>query len=224
MPPVSNSLSTDLYELNMVQAYLDRGENKEAVFEFFVRRLPARRGFLLAAGLGRRARLSRGLALFRRRHRLAEKHRPLPGKPDRLSARLPFHRRRACDAGRQRLLCQRAAVAHHRAAAAGATGRDPADQHSAFPDADRLEGGAHGAGGARQGAVRFRPAHRARRRGRAVFGARELPRRLCRRRQCASRRALRRADRRHHGAFLRAGARRRGAGLREFRARAARTA
>jgi nicotinate phosphoribosyltransferase len=51
MPPVSNALTTDLYELNMVQAYLDRGENKEAVFEFFVRRLPARRGFLLAAGL-----------------------------------------------------------------------------------------------------------------------------------------------------------------------------
>lgn len=44
-------LLTDLYELNMVQAYLDRGEDKEAVFEFFVRRLPARRGFLLAAGL-----------------------------------------------------------------------------------------------------------------------------------------------------------------------------
>jgi len=35
----------------MVQAYLDRGEDKEAVFEFFVRRLPARRGFLIAAGL-----------------------------------------------------------------------------------------------------------------------------------------------------------------------------
>lgn len=44
-------LLTDLYELNMVQAYLDRGEDKEAVFEFFVRRLPPRRGFLLAAGL-----------------------------------------------------------------------------------------------------------------------------------------------------------------------------
>jgi nicotinate phosphoribosyltransferase len=44
-------LTTDLYELNMVQAYLDRGEDKEAVFEFFVRRLPERRGFLLAAGL-----------------------------------------------------------------------------------------------------------------------------------------------------------------------------
>jgi nicotinate phosphoribosyltransferase len=51
MTPSTSPLSTDLYELNMVQAYLDRGEDKEAVFEFFVRRLPARRGFLLAAGL-----------------------------------------------------------------------------------------------------------------------------------------------------------------------------
>ncbi len=47
----ASALTTDLYELNMVQAYLDRGEDKEAVFEFFVRRLPSRRGFLLAAGL-----------------------------------------------------------------------------------------------------------------------------------------------------------------------------
>ncbi len=51
MIPLTSPLTTDLYELNMVQAYLDRGENNEAVFEFFVRRLPPRRGFLLAAGL-----------------------------------------------------------------------------------------------------------------------------------------------------------------------------
>ena len=51
MTPSTSPLLTDLYELNMIQAYLDRGEDKEAVFEFFVRRLPARRGFLLAAGL-----------------------------------------------------------------------------------------------------------------------------------------------------------------------------
>jgi len=51
MTPSSSPLLTDLYELNMIQAYLDRGENGEAVFEFFVRRLPARRSFLLAAGL-----------------------------------------------------------------------------------------------------------------------------------------------------------------------------
>src|SRR3974390_1386513 len=49
--PSSSPLLTDLYELDMIQAYLDRGENGEAVFEFFVRRLPARRSFLLAAGL-----------------------------------------------------------------------------------------------------------------------------------------------------------------------------
>ena len=51
MTSPESPLTTDLYELNMVQAYLDRDENKEAVFEFFVRRLPERRGFLLAAGL-----------------------------------------------------------------------------------------------------------------------------------------------------------------------------
>jgi nicotinate phosphoribosyltransferase len=44
-------LLTDLYQLNMVQAYLDHDETKTAVFEFFVRQLPARRGFLMAAGL-----------------------------------------------------------------------------------------------------------------------------------------------------------------------------
>jgi nicotinate phosphoribosyltransferase len=42
---------TDLYQLNMAQAYLDHGETKEAVFELFVRKLPPRRGFLMAAGL-----------------------------------------------------------------------------------------------------------------------------------------------------------------------------
>jgi len=44
-------LLTDLYELNMVQAYLDAGMMQTAVFEFFVRKLPASRGFLVAAGL-----------------------------------------------------------------------------------------------------------------------------------------------------------------------------
>jgi nicotinate phosphoribosyltransferase len=51
MTPSTSPLTTDLYELNMVQAYLDHREDKRAVFEFFVRRLPARRSFLLAAGL-----------------------------------------------------------------------------------------------------------------------------------------------------------------------------
>ncbi len=48
-PP--SALLTDLYQINMIQAYLDHGETEPAVFEFFVRNLPARRGFLVAAGL-----------------------------------------------------------------------------------------------------------------------------------------------------------------------------
>ena len=46
-----SSLLTDLYQLTMLQAYFDKGMNDTAVFEFFVRRLPENRNFLLAAGL-----------------------------------------------------------------------------------------------------------------------------------------------------------------------------
>ncbi len=51
MLAASSPLLTDLYQLNMIQAYLDHGDTKTAVFELFSRTLPARRGFLLAAGL-----------------------------------------------------------------------------------------------------------------------------------------------------------------------------
>src|SRR5258707_15859218 len=51
MLPAASPLLTDLYQLNMVEAYLAEGETKPAVFEFLVRRLPDRRGFLVAAGL-----------------------------------------------------------------------------------------------------------------------------------------------------------------------------
>jgi nicotinate phosphoribosyltransferase len=44
-------LLTDLYQINMMQAYLDHGATDVAVFELFARTLPERRGFLLAAGL-----------------------------------------------------------------------------------------------------------------------------------------------------------------------------
>lgn len=47
----TSPLLTDLYQLNMLQAYLDHGEDGTAVFEFFVRKQPERRSFLMAAGL-----------------------------------------------------------------------------------------------------------------------------------------------------------------------------
>jgi nicotinate phosphoribosyltransferase len=50
--PVSASpLLTDLYELTMLDAYYRLGMEQPAVFEFFVRRLPHARNFLIAAGL-----------------------------------------------------------------------------------------------------------------------------------------------------------------------------
>lgn len=44
-------LLTDLYELNMAASYLRRGMTGPATFSLFARRLPAHRGFLIAADL-----------------------------------------------------------------------------------------------------------------------------------------------------------------------------
>lgn len=46
-----SALLTDLYQLAMLQAYQAYGFTKTAVFELFVRTMPERRGFLMAAGL-----------------------------------------------------------------------------------------------------------------------------------------------------------------------------
>jgi nicotinate phosphoribosyltransferase len=47
----SSALLTDLYQLTMVQAYLEEDLLDEAVFSLFVRRLPEGRNYLLACGL-----------------------------------------------------------------------------------------------------------------------------------------------------------------------------
>jgi len=46
-----SALLTDLYQLTMLDAYLGQGMCDQAVFEFFVRRLPENRSFLMVAGL-----------------------------------------------------------------------------------------------------------------------------------------------------------------------------
>ena len=48
---MTGALTTDLYELTMAASYLHRGMTAPATFSLFARRLPARRGFLVAAGL-----------------------------------------------------------------------------------------------------------------------------------------------------------------------------
>lgn len=44
-------LLTDLYQLTMLQGYFEQDMEETAVFEFFSRKLPAKRNFLIAAGL-----------------------------------------------------------------------------------------------------------------------------------------------------------------------------
>ena len=46
-----SALLTDLYQLTMLQAYYEHNMEEVAVFEFFVRKLPNNRAYLLAAGL-----------------------------------------------------------------------------------------------------------------------------------------------------------------------------
>ena len=36
----TSALLTDLYQLNMIQAYVEHGQTETAVFEFFVRNVP----------------------------------------------------------------------------------------------------------------------------------------------------------------------------------------
>lgn len=47
----SQALLTDLYQVTMLQGYFEQRMNETAVFEFFVRRLPPKRNFLVVAGL-----------------------------------------------------------------------------------------------------------------------------------------------------------------------------
>ena len=49
--PSTSALLTDLYELTMLQAYAAAGMGETAVFDFFARKLPSQRNFLIAAGL-----------------------------------------------------------------------------------------------------------------------------------------------------------------------------
>ncbi len=51
MDILKSPLLTDLYQLTMLQGYIEEGLHEEAVFEFYVRQMPENRSFLIAAGL-----------------------------------------------------------------------------------------------------------------------------------------------------------------------------
>jgi len=51
LDPVRSALLTDLYQLTMLQGYFEQQMEQTAAFEFFARKLPHGRNFLMAAGL-----------------------------------------------------------------------------------------------------------------------------------------------------------------------------
>ncbi len=51
MNPLASPLLTDLYQLTMLHAYFTHDLRDTAVFELFVRKMPERRNFMMAAGL-----------------------------------------------------------------------------------------------------------------------------------------------------------------------------
>ena len=62
MKQSDDALLTDLYQLNMMAAYIEYGMTGTAAFELFVRKLPASRGFLMAAGLDQALRFLEAIA------------------------------------------------------------------------------------------------------------------------------------------------------------------
>ena len=122
MDPGASPLLTDLYQLNMIEAYLAHGETKTAVFEFFVRRLPARRGFLMAAGLEQALDFLEDLRFCADEIGWLKDTGRFSARTARLPFRFSLYRRRPCDAGRNDLLCRRADPARDGAAAGGPAG------------------------------------------------------------------------------------------------------
>ena len=137
-----SALLTDLYQINMIQAYLDHGETRTAVFEFFVRNLPPRRGFLVAAGLEQALDYLEGL-------RFSAAEIDWLKSTGRFGQNLLDYLAEFRFTGDVHAMpegtvffANEPTLADHRAAAAGAIRRVAADQHPALPNSDRRESGA----------------------------------------------------------------------------------
>ena len=206
MSEATSPLLTDLYQLAMMQAYLDHGETKTAVFEFFVRKFPDRRGFLIAAGLEQVLDFLEGLRFSPEEiDWLARSGRFGKGLLDHLAGLRFTGDVHAMPEGTVFFANEpilRVTAPLPQAQFVETRAHEP----PAFPVADRLQGGARGAGRPRQAVGRLRPAPRARRGGGRAGRARELPRGLRRHRHRAGGKALRHPDLRHHGALVHRGA------------------
>ena len=201
MDPGSSPLLTDLYQLNMIEAYLAYGETKTAVFELFVRKLPARRGFLVAAGL------EQALA-FLEKLRFTEDEIDWLKGTGRFSASTLDYLASLRFTGDVHAMPE-GSLFFANEPILRVTAPLPEAQlvearliNPAFPDGGRIQGGAHGARCTWQAARRLWPQARARGRGWAHGRARKLYCRLHRHCNCARNQDIRYPGSRHHGPFL----------------------
>ena len=140
----NDSLLTDLYQFNMIQAYLEHSETKTAVFEFFVRKLPAQRDSWLRPGSSKHSSSSKACA-----SRLKNSN----GWQARAGLEQDFSTiSQAFVSTATSMRCARAPYSsptsrfpRDGAPARSSARRNTPYQYSAFPVADRGEGGAHGA-------------------------------------------------------------------------------
>ena len=131
-------LLTDLDELSMLEAYAGHGMAETAVFELFVRKLPAGRGFLMAAGLEQ-------VVDFLETMRFTPDELGWLGASG-MSLQPSSKAWRTCASPVMSMRCRRAlpssptnrcCVSSHRCLR-GPTGRDPADQPHSFSNDHRL--------------------------------------------------------------------------------------
>ena len=178
MNPEYSALLTDLYQFTMRQGYWQHEMHETAVFEFFVRKLPTQRNFLLAAGLEQAINYLEELAFSPAEIEwLAATQRFQPGFVRWLEN---LHFTGDVDAMPEGTVffADEPILASNCAATAGAIRRNAYYQPTQLSNGRSLESGTLSTGRTGKGAGRFRVAPRTRRRGGNHGGARKLYRRL----------------------------------------------
>ena len=208
MTALPSELLTDRYQFTMADSYLAEGTaDGRVAFELFVRELPPRRGFLIAAGLEQVVELLVGLRFGDESLRYLRSSGTASAALCERLATLRFDgdlhavpEGTAVAAGEpllrvegSRLLCQLV--------------ESVLAQPDELPDADRHQGGAPGDRCGRSARGRLRAPPRARRRRRRARRPRRLPGRVRRHRDRGGRHAVGHPDGRHDGPQLRDGPR-----------------
>ncbi len=174
----SSILLTDLYQLTMLQGYMEQGMEETAVFEFFVRKMPKQRGFFMAAGLEQLVEFLETVHFTPWELDWIEKSglfsKSFVAYLERLTFSGDLH---AMPEGT--VFFTNEPIARVTAPLPQAQ-RDPADQYTAISNVDCFESCTVGLGCCGKATCRFWFAARAWSRGWFAGGSCELPRRLCR--------------------------------------------